>query len=66
MVMNMPDNLNEKYEKSAIEASDELASKISVRKAAILKELEDALIEAKQIKEGSKKGHTIEEIIFAR
>lgn len=54
----IPGNLKNKSERP----NGEVISKLS-RKKALLKELEDAFTESKQIKEGKKEGMTLEQIL---
>ena len=65
LTINIPDNLKEKAKKLIEELGGEviLVSKSS-KKNAVLKELEAAFAEAKEIKTGKKEGVTIEEILF--
>jgi len=64
----IPDNLKDKLKKFIEELGGEIVSesKLSNKKKAVLKELEAAFLEAKDIKEGKKQGFTLEEIILAK
>lgn len=60
----IPDNLKAKVKKFIEELGGEIVSESkSSKKQAVLKELEAAFTEAKEIKEGKRKGFTIEEIL---
>jgi hypothetical protein len=64
----IPDNLKDKLKKFIEELGGEIVSesKLSNKKKAVLKELEAAFSEAKEIKEGKRQGYTLEEIILAK
>ena len=63
---NIPDNLKDKVKKFIEELGGEVIteSKLS-RKKAVLKELEEAFAEAKEIKDGKKQGLTLEQILLS-
>jgi len=63
---NIPDNLKNKVKKFIEELGGEVISESrSSQKKAILKELEEAFTEAKEIKDGKKQGLTLEQILLA-
>ena len=63
---NIPDNLKNKVKKFIEELGGEVISESkSSKKKAALKELEEAFAEAKEIKDGKKKGLTLEQILLA-
>jgi len=63
---NIPDNLKGKVKKFIEELGGEVISESkSSTKKAVLKELEEAFAEAKEIKDGKKKGITLEQILLA-
>ena len=64
IIANIPDNLKAKVKKFIEELGGEIVSESkSVKRNAVLEELEAAFIEAKDIKDGKKPGLTLEEII---
>jgi hypothetical protein len=61
---DIPDNLKDKVKQFIEELGGEVISETKAsKKKAVLKELEDAFSEAKEIKEGKKPGFTIEQIL---
>ena len=63
---NIPDNLKNKVKKFIEELGGEVISESrSSKKKAVLKELEEAFAEAKEIKDGKKQGLTLEQILLA-
>ncbi len=64
---SIPDNLKDKLKKFIEELGGEVISESKLsRKKAVLKELEDAFNEAKDIKDGKKQGLTLEQILLAK
>jgi len=64
---NIPDNLKGKVKKFIEELGGEVISESKAsRKKAALKELEEAFMEAKEIKEGRKQGLTLEQILLGQ
>jgi len=60
----IPDNIKDKVKKFIEELGGEVISESKIsKKKAILKELENAFTEAKEIKEGKKQGFTLEQIL---
>lgn len=63
---SIPDNLKDKVKKFIEELGGEVISESrSSKKKAVLKELEEAFTEAKEIKDGKKQGLTLEQILLA-
>ena len=63
----IPDNLKDKLKKFIEELGGEVVSESKLsNKKAVLKELEDAFLEAKEIKEGKKQGYSLEQILLAK
>jgi benzoyl-CoA reductase/2-hydroxyglutaryl-CoA dehydratase subunit BcrC/BadD/HgdB len=63
---SIPDNLKDKVRKFIEELGGEVISESKLsRKKALLKELEEAFSEAKEIKDGKKQGLTLEQILLA-
>jgi len=63
---NIPDNLKNKVKKFIEELGGEVISESrSPTRKAVLKELEEAFAEAKEIKDGKKQGLTLEQILLA-
>ena len=61
---NIPDKLKDKVRKFIEDLGGEVVSESkSSRKKAVLKELEEAFSEAKEIKDGKKQGFTLEQIL---
>ena len=61
---NIPDNLKAKVKKIIEALGGEIISESKPsKKQVILKELEDALLEAKNIRDGKKQGLTLEEFL---
>ncbi len=61
---NIPDNLKDKVKQFIEDLGGEVISETKAsKKKAVLKELEEAFAEAKEIKEGKKPGLTIEQIL---
>ncbi len=61
---NIPDNLKGKVKKFIEDLGGEIVAETrSSKRKAVLKELEEAFVEAKEIKDGKKQGHTLEEIL---
>ena len=61
---NIPDNLKAKVKKFIEELGGEIISESKPsKKQAILKDLEEALLEAKNIRDGKKQGLTLEEFL---
>ncbi len=62
---NIPDKLKDKVKKFIEDLGGEVISEsITSRKKAVLKELEEAFTEAKDIKDGKKQGFTLEQILL--
>jgi len=62
---NIPDKLKDKVKKFIEDLGGEVISESkSSRKKAVLKELEEAFNEAKDIKDGKKQGFTLEQILL--
>lgn len=63
---NIPENLKDEVKTFMEELEGEVISESkSSRKKAVLKELEEAFAEAKEIKDGKKQGLTLEQILLA-
>jgi len=61
---SIPDNLKAKVKKFIEELGGEIISESKPsKKQAVLKELEDALFEAKDIRDGKKQGLTLDEFL---
>lgn len=64
IVANIPDHLKNKVKKLIEELGGEVISESRAsRKKAVLNELEEAFIEAKDIKHGKKQGISLEQIL---
>ena len=64
---NIPDNLKNKVKRLIEELGGEVISESKLaKKKAVLKELEEAFTEAKEIKDGKKQGLTLEQILLAQ
>jgi benzoyl-CoA reductase/2-hydroxyglutaryl-CoA dehydratase subunit BcrC/BadD/HgdB len=63
----IPDNLKDKLKKFIEELGGEVVSESKLsKKKTVLKELEAAFSEAKEIKEGKKQGYSLEQILLAK
>lgn len=63
----IPDNLKDKLKKFIEELGGEVVSESKLsKKKTVLKELEAAFSEAKEIKEGKKQGFSLEQILLAK
>ena len=63
----IPDNLKDKLKKFIEELGGEVVSESKLsKKKTVLKELEAAFSEAKEIKEGKKQGYSLEHILLAK
>ena len=63
----IPDNLKDKLKKFIEELGGEVVSESKLsKKKTVLKELEAAFLEAKEIKEGKKQGYSLEQILLAK
>jgi len=62
---NIPDNLKDKLKEFIEELGGEVVSvSKSSKKKAVLKELEAAFLEAKEIRDGKKQGLTLDQILL--
>jgi benzoyl-CoA reductase/2-hydroxyglutaryl-CoA dehydratase subunit BcrC/BadD/HgdB len=63
----IPDNLKDKLKKFIEELGGEVVSESKLsKKKTVLKELEAAFSEAKEIKDGKKQGYSLEQILLAK
>jgi hypothetical protein len=61
----IPDNLQDRVRQFIEDLGGKVTSESQSKKKAVLKELEEAFAEAKDIKEGKKQGLTLEQILLA-
>ncbi|MBK0382758.1 hypothetical protein I5M32_07280 [Pedobacter sp. SD-b] len=63
IIANIPNNLKSTVKKFIEEIGGEIISEKEVNKLTVLKDLEEAFLEAKQIRDGKKEGYTLKEIL---